>query len=159
MHPIRCALEPARQPDVIALIEALDAYQKPLYPPESHYGIDIDALSQPQVIFAVARVGARAVGCGAVVLDGPFGEIKRMFVDPAVRGSGAARGLLDLLEAQARPRGCSTLRLETGIHQHDAIRFYERAGFKRCERFADYPDDPLSIFMAKVLKGAGVSAP
>jgi len=43
------ALEPPAQPDVIALIDELDAYQKPLYPLESHYGFDIDALAQPHV--------------------------------------------------------------------------------------------------------------
>ena len=62
-------LEPANQPDVLALIDELDAYQKPLYPPESHHGIDIEALSQPNVLFAVARDGEGvAVACGALVV-------------------------------------------------------------------------------------------
>ena len=51
---MRIALEPANQPEVVALIDALDAYQIPLYPPESHHGIDLAALSQPHVLFAVA---------------------------------------------------------------------------------------------------------
>jgi putative acetyltransferase len=49
------ATEPANQPEVLALIEQLDAYQMPLYPAESHHGIDVAVLSQPNVIFAVAR--------------------------------------------------------------------------------------------------------
>src|SRR2546430_1871001 len=65
--PPRVALEPPRQPEVLALIEELDAYQNVLYPAESNHGIDIDALSRPNVLFAVMRDGAgHAVGCGAV---------------------------------------------------------------------------------------------
>jgi putative acetyltransferase len=150
--PLRIALEPARQPEVIQLIADLDAYQKPLYPPESHYGIDLDALSKPEVIFAVAREGGHAVGCAAVVLDLlNQGEIKRMYVAQAARGTGAARGLLDLLQAEALQRSCRVLRLETGIHQHEAIHFYQRMGFTRCGRFGSYPEDPLSVFMVKAL--------
>ena len=66
---MRISLEPANQADLVALVEALDAYQKPLYPAESHHGIDMDALSQVNVLFAVARHdNGKAVGCGAIVL-------------------------------------------------------------------------------------------
>ncbi len=153
-RPLKIALEPARQPEVIQLIDALDAYQKPLYPPESHYGIDLDALSRPEVIFAVARQGRLAVGCAAVVQDlqnQGEGEIKRMYVAPAARGTGAALALFNRLESEASQRGCRVLRLETGIHQHEAIRFYQRMGFTRCGRFGSYPEDPLSVFMVKAL--------
>jgi putative acetyltransferase len=149
---VRIALEAPRQPDVLALIDALDAYQRPLYPPESHHGIDLEALSRPEVLFAVARDDdGCALGCGAVLLESPFGELKRMYVDPALRGRGVARGLLSCIELQAAARGCTTLRLETGVLQHEAIRLYERAGFVRCGPFGDYVDDPLSVFMVKRL--------
>lgn len=61
------ALESADQPEVVALIEALDAYQMPMYPLESHHGVDIAALAAPNVLFAVARdeQGAAAVLSGA----------------------------------------------------------------------------------------------
>ena len=52
---VSIALESPDQPEVIALIDELDAYQKPLYPPESHHGIDLAALSRTNVLFAVAR--------------------------------------------------------------------------------------------------------
>lgn len=48
-------LERPDQSDVLALINALDAYQKPLYPAASHHGLDSAALAQPHVLFAVAR--------------------------------------------------------------------------------------------------------
>jgi putative acetyltransferase len=112
----------------------------------------MDALMQPHVLFAVARTHAgEAVGCGAAVLNDGWGEIKRMFVRPAMRGQGVAQGILGFLEAQARERGFALMRLETGVSQPDALRFYERAGYVRRGRYADYPDDPLSVFMEKSL--------
>ncbi len=67
---MRIALESADQPDVMELIDELDAYQKPLYPAESHHGIDLAALLEPGVLFAVARDdGGQTIGCGRVVLE------------------------------------------------------------------------------------------
>jgi putative acetyltransferase len=43
------------------------------------------------------------------------------------------------------------LKLETGIHQPEAIALYERFGFVRCGPFGDYQPDPLSVFMDKRL--------
>ena len=96
------ALESPDQPEVIALIAELDAYQESLYPPESRHPLDIAALTQPNVVFAVARDAAGcAVGCGALVLSPGFGELKRMYVHPQYRGQGIAANLLARLEAEA----------------------------------------------------------
>jgi putative acetyltransferase len=152
---MRIALEPPHQVDVIDLIDELDAYQKPLYPPECHHGIDIQALSQPNVLFAVARDSeGHAIGCGAVVMGTAYGEIKRMFVRPRYRGQGIARALLAFLEAEAVAEGRSLLTLETGVSQPEAIGLYERTGYVRCGPFGDYPDDPLSVFMRKYMGAA-----
>jgi putative acetyltransferase len=148
-------LESPNQPDVIALIEALDAYQDTLYPPEARYALDLTALCQPEVLFAVARDDhGVAQGCAAVVLGPAYGEVKRMFVTPGARGTGLARQILQALEHEAQARGCTALRLETGPAQPDAIAFYERQGFLRCGPFGDYPDHPLSVFMGKALHKA-----
>ncbi len=145
------ALESPDQPEIIALIEELDAYQKPLYPAESHHGIDITALSQPNVLFAVARnAQGRAVACGAIVLEEQYGELKRMFTAPAHRGQGIAGRLLAFLEAEAGARGCTHLMLETGCLQPEAIALYERCGYTRCGPFGGYAEDPNSVFMHKI---------
>lgn len=150
--PASIALESPDQPEVIALITELDAYQDTLYPPESRHALDLAALTQPHVLFAVARDAARrAVGCGAIVLNADFGEIKRMFVSPAARGQGLARRLLERLEAEAAARGCALLRLETGPFQPEALGLYARCGYVRCGPFGGYADDPLSVFMQKTL--------
>ena len=149
---MKISIESPDQPELLALIDALDAYQKPLYPAESHHGIDIAALMAPEVRFAVARdTQGGALGIGAVVLQPAFGELKRMYVPPAHRGRGIARALLATLEAQARAAGVGALRLETGIRQPEALALYEGAGFVRCGPFGDYVDDPFSVFMVKPL--------
>ena len=67
MTTVHIAFESPDQPEVIALIAQLDAYQDTLYPPESRHSLDLRTLVQPHVIFAVARsADGRAVGCGAV---------------------------------------------------------------------------------------------
>ena len=143
-------LESPDQPDVATLIAALDAYQAPLYPAASNHLLDMDSLCRPNVLFAVARDAAgEAVGCGAIVLHAEFGEIKRLFVQPHVRGGGIAWQLLAFLEDAAKQRGYSLFMLETGIRQHEALGFYARAGFIERGPFADYKEDPLSVFMYK----------
>lgn len=145
-------LESPDQAEVVALIAALDAYQDTLYPPESRHALDLASLTQPHVLFAVARDSAlRAVGCGAIVLGPEFGELKRMYVSPQCRGQGVAKRLLSLLESKAAERGSTLLTLETGPFQPEALRLYEACGYARRGPFGKYADDPLSVFMQKRL--------
>ena len=144
------AIEHPDQPDIVRLIEELDAYQTPLYPSSSHHGIDMSALCKPNVVFAVARsYDGRAIGCGAVVLGREYGEIKRMYVRPGSRGQGIAKALLAFLESQARARGLTAFKLETGSKQSEAIDLYSRSGYVRCDPFGEYTEDANSVFMSK----------
>lgn len=147
---MKIRIESPDQPDVIALIAELDAYQDSLYPAESRYALDLTSLMQSNVVFGVARDAAgAAVGCGAIVLQKDYGELKRMFVSVEQRGNGVAGKLLTHLEDAALAQGCSVFRLETGPYQPEALAFYACSGYQRCERFGDYRDDPLSVFMEK----------
>ena len=142
--------ETPNQPEVVALIDELDAYQLSLYPPESVYALDMNSLLQPNVLFAVARdAGGAAVGCGAMVVTPEYGEVKRMFVRPTARGKGVAVRLLCMLEDAARERGCNRFMLETGPSQPEAIGLYERMGYAVRGPYGDYRPDPLSVFMEK----------
>lgn len=149
---VTVGLESPDQSEVIALIAELDAYQDSLYPPESRHALDLESLKQANVVFAVARDGSgQAVGCAALVLGSEFGEIKRLYVNPRGRGQGVARQLLALIESQAIGRDCKVLKLETGPYQPAALALYTSAGYQRRGPFADYRDDPLSVFMQKQL--------
>jgi len=103
-------------------------------------------------VFFVAYDGDEAVGCGGLrQLDDSHGEIKRMFVLPAHRGSGVSTAVLDRLESEGRARGWDRLVLETGIEQPEAVRFYEREGYHPIPAFGYYVDSQLSLCYEKSL--------
>jgi putative acetyltransferase len=156
---MRVTQESPDQPDVIALIAELDAYQDTLYPAEARYALDLASLKKSNVVFAVARseLGA-AVGCGAVVLAESHGELKRMYVREAHRGQGVAQQVLRELEESAMQRGCQKLCLETGPYQPEALAFYKKQGYERQGAFGSYPEHPLSVFMGKTLMSARAGA-
>ena len=154
------AFESPDQPDVIALVSELDAYQDTLYSPESRHALDLASLKQANVLFAVARDGeGQAIGCGAIVLYPTFGELKRMYVSPRGRGQGVARKLLALLESRAISAGCKLLKLETGPYQHAALALYASAGYECRGPFGDYTNDPLSVFMQKNIAACSAAHP
>jgi putative acetyltransferase len=145
-------LESPSQPEIISLIKELDDYQDTLYPAEARYALDLTALEQSNVLFAVARdERGVAVGCGALVIDGDAAELKRMYVRPINRGQGVAANVLNTLEREAAARGCNLVQLETGPFQPEALAFYRKHGFQICGAFGDYPEHPLSVFMEKLL--------
>jgi putative acetyltransferase len=138
--------------DARELITELDAYLIPLSPRESRHGYSVEKLVKEDVPFFVIRENGIPIGCGGVKLFGTdYGEIKRMYVRPQFRGLGFARLMLDHLADFARSHGVALLRLETGIHQREAIGLYERAGFKLIPPFGEYKPDPLSRFYEKRL--------
>jgi putative acetyltransferase len=146
------AREPPRQPELGALMADNDALYAALYPAELVFTLDVGELEQPEVAFYVARVDGRAVGYGAIVGRGAdWAEIKRMYVDPAARGRGLGKLILDSLEAHARRVGVRVLRLETGNRQPAAIGLYRAAGYVERGAFGDYPADPTCVFMEKTL--------
>ena len=155
--------ERADHPQVVALLDALDRYLGALYEPEANHILSVDELLAPEVSFFAAWQGDRVVGTGAVRrMPGepdtggiPYGEIKRMYVDPALRGRRLGARMLAALEDAARAQGLALSLLETGRDQHEAVRLYERAGYVWRGPFGGYPDNGLSVFMAKKLLSAG----
>jgi ribosomal protein S18 acetylase RimI-like enzyme len=72
-----------------------------------------------------------------------------MYVRPQFRGRGFGKLLVNHLADFALGQGIDLLRLETGIHQTEAIGLYERMGFQRIPPFGEYKVDPLSLFYEK----------
>lgn len=144
------SLERPDSEDAITLITELEADLDPLYPKTSRHGYSVEKLLREGVFFFVIRDNGVLIGCGGVQFFGnDYGEIKRMYVRPQFRGRGFARLMLDHLSEYTCSNGINVLRLETGIHQHDAIALYERAGFRSISPFGDYKPDPLSRFYEK----------
>jgi GNAT superfamily N-acetyltransferase len=103
-------------------------------------------------VFLVGRLNGRPVACGAIrPVEPAVAEVKRMYVEPDLRGRGFGRRILAELEARARLAGYTVLRLETGDKQPEAIRLYETAGYHRIERYGIYRDNVHSICFQKEL--------
>jgi putative acetyltransferase len=81
----------------------------------------------------------------------PYGEVKRMVVDPGLRGQRIGARLLQALEDELRFSGIEQALLETGAAQAEAVRLYERSGYRRRRAFGGYPDNGLSVFYEKSL--------
>lgn len=137
--------------DALELLEGLDAeLQAQPYPRESRHAFSVEKLIRENVAFFLARWKGRPAGCGGVKMFGTeYGEVKRMFVRPSVRGLGIGKAVLNRLEKHVRERKTPLLRLETGIHQVEAIGLYERFGFVRRPPFGDYQEDPNSVYFEK----------
>ena len=149
----RIGIEDPRQPDVIALLAESDSYYSTLYPAESNHLLDASSLAGPEVTFLVARVCGQTAGFAALLRHRTaFGEIKRMYVAPDMRGRKLGRSLLHALQEHARADGLPCLRLETGIRQPEAIALYRSDGYLEIPPFGNYTPDPLSIFMEKRLR-------
>jgi putative acetyltransferase len=140
--------------DVRVLIAELDRQLSAEYPPEQRHGLALDAIFKPNMRFFLARLNGAAAGCGGVELFAEFAEIKRMYVRDA--GRGVAQALLAQIEREAQDAGSVLLRLETGVRQTAALRFYRSAGFEICSAFGAYATMApqavaTSVFMQKQL--------
>jgi len=133
--------------------DLLDEHLQNMYalsPPECVFALDLERLRQPDIVFWSAWEDQALLGCGALKeLDARHGEIKSMRTPAALRRKGAGRAILAHIIAVARSRGYERLSLETGSVEafHPAQRLYASFGFTTCGPFADYAEDPHSVFM------------
>jgi putative acetyltransferase len=152
---IEIAIETPLQDDMRALIvelnDAMNA-QEPDTPEEFKFRMTAEEMAGPETTVWIARLDGNAVGCGALLRHGEgYGEVKRMYVRPGMQGRGIAGLILSAIEQKAAAEGMSRLALETGVPYLAARRVYERAGFAQCGPFADYPENPYSVFYEKAL--------
>ena len=123
-------------------------------PPESVHALDLDMLRKPEITFWTAWEGDELLGCGALKeLDAGHAEIKSMRTSMSHRRKGVAKRILEHILDEARRRAYRRLSLETGSHApFEAARsLYESFGFTYCEPFAEYVEDPYSVFMTRTL--------
>lgn len=123
-------------------------------PAESVHALDLDRLQHPSITFFSAWSDGEIAGIGALKeLDARRGELKSMRVHDRFLGKGVGRAILRCLIDTARARGYESLWLETGtpLAFTAATRLYESEGFVVCGPFADYTDDPFSLYMTRDL--------
>ena len=141
-------------PQVVALLREHLAGMAELSPPESIHALDLAGLRAPDITFWSGWRDGVLLGCGALrQLDDAHGEVKSMRTATAYRRSGIGAAMLCHIVGEARRRDYRRLSLETGSMDGfaPARRLYARAGFATCPPFADYTDDPNSVYMTLFL--------
>jgi putative acetyltransferase len=144
-------LDDLTRPAVHDLLREHLANMYELSPPENVFALDLTKLRVPEITFWTVWDGDTLLGCGALKeLTPTHGEIKSMRTPAALRGRGAGRAVLGRIVDTARERGYERLSLETGSHPAfgAAQALYRSFGFAVCGPFADYKEDPHSVFMS-----------
>ena len=142
------------RPEVHALLqEHLDNMYE-LSPAENVHALDLAKLRRPDITFWTVWEGTQLLGCGALKeLSADHGEVKSMRTPKALRRRGAGRAVLAQVISEAQSRGYRRLSLETGSHPAfmPAQLLYRQFGFEYSGPFADYKEDPHSVFMTREL--------
>lgn len=147
-------IDDLKGPEVIQLLRAHLQSMALQSPPESVHALDLDGLRKPEVTLWSAWQGSELMGCGALKeLDRHHGEIKSMRTVSSHLRKGVASRLLRHILDEAGRRSYRRLSLETGSTEgfEPARRLYAQFGFKPCVPFADYVEDPFSVFMTREL--------
>jgi GNAT superfamily N-acetyltransferase len=103
--------------------------------------VDAEEFDPPAGTFLVLIDGGEVLAGGGLrrVADGTC-EVKRMWTAPGHRRKGYASRVLTGLEDAARAAGYSTLLLETGPLQPEAIALYTGRGYRRIPYYGRYAE-------------------
>jgi len=89
----------------------------------------------------LAMVDGQLAGCVALRrFTAEIGEMKRLYLSPAFRGTGLGRELAGQLMAEATDAGYKLLRLDSMPRMERAIAMYRGLGFYEIPRYSDNPD-------------------
>lgn len=128
----------ATNEDFKALVKALDAYLAIKDGDDHAFYDQYNQIDDIRYVIVAYEEG-KAVGCGAIKpFESGVMEVKRMYTAPENRGKGIASSLLIALEKWAGELGCGKCILETGKRQIEAIRLYEKSGYKRIANYGQY---------------------
>ncbi len=141
-------------PEIAALLQEHLTDMNAVSPPESKHALDLTALKASDISFWTLWQQQQLAGCVALKqLNTRQAEIKSMRSATAFRGLGIGKLLLHHVMTEAKSRGYQQLYLETGAMDYfaPARSLYRSFGFELCGPFAQYKDDPNSVFMCKQL--------
>ena len=137
--------------DFRSLVVSLDADLQSRYGEQQSFFSQFNKLDHIHHVI-VAYENNQPVGCGAFKeFELGIAEIKRMFVEEKHRGKGIAGQILAALEQWAKEEGFRSCILETAVKQPEAIRVYEREGYKRIPNYGQYIGVEISLCMKKEL--------
>jgi putative acetyltransferase len=152
---VQIAVDDLSDPDILAFLHGHLSEMRSVSPPGSSHALELGALRRTGVTFWSARDGDAVVGCGAIKeIDLEHAEIKSMRTAPSHQKRGIASQILLHIISESKLMGYSRLSLETGSGEffEPARRLYLKHGFSFCEPFAEYRQDPHSVFMTLELR-------
>lgn len=137
--------------DFIPLVKLLDADLQTRYGAEQAFFDQFNKLNAIRNV-VVAYQDNYPVGCGAFKPHAEKTvEVKRMFVREEYRGKGVAGKILSELEKWAWESGFTSLVLETGHAQPEAIALYTKSGYIHIPNYGQYQDVESSVCFKKDL--------
>ena len=138
-------------PDFINLVKQLDAYLAEKDGSEHSYYAQFNKIDKIKYAI-VAYENDIPLACGAIKeYDSKTMEVKRMFTLPESRGKGIAAEILIELENWAKELSYKKCILETGKRQPEAIRLYEKKGYKQIPNYGQYINMDNSVCFEKYL--------
>ena len=152
---MRIAVDDLSDPDIVAFLHGHLAEMRSVSPPGHSHSLELSALRRPGVTFWSAREQDAVVGCGAIKeIDFEHAEIKSMRTAPSHQNRGIASQILRHIIGESKLMGYSRISLETGSDEffEPARRLYLKHGFSLCRPFAEYREDPNSVFMTLALQ-------
>lgn len=124
--------------DFKALVKQLDAYLKITDGDEHDFYNQFNSIEHLDHVIALYE-NDKPMACGAFKAFGSCKvEIKRMFTKPEARGKGYATLVLKALEDWAKELGYSSIVLETGVRQKEAVEFYKKSNYKITPNYGQY---------------------
>lgn len=104
----------------------------------------------PTVVIAYQE--GQPVGCGCFKqFDNSSVEVKRMYVSNEQRGKGTGAAILAELEKWAAELKITSIVLETGNNQPEAVHLYQKMGYTVIPNYGQYSGMETSICMKKEL--------
>jgi ribosomal protein S18 acetylase RimI-like enzyme len=124
----------------------IDGLEDRLY---AHNGVAVGRDDGEGLGFVIEDDAGKMLGAAAGYTWAGISEIRQMWVDPACRGRGYGRDLLNAMVEEARRRGVS--RIWVASYDFQAPGLYERAGFKRVAELDGWPEGHVNIILCKTL--------
>lgn len=138
-------------PDFISLVKLLDIELAVRDGTDHSFYAQYNKIDKIKYV-VVGYFENKPVSCGAIKEYEPGTmEVKRMFTLPDYRGKGIAAILLNELEKWAGELGFRKCILETGKKQPEAIRLYEKNGYKLISNYGQYTKVENSVCFEKAI--------
>jgi len=151
---VQIRIDDLSDPRIAAFLEEHLRDMRRISPPESVHALDLERLKKPEIFFWSAWNSSELVGCGALKkLDAEHAELKSMRTANLYRRSGVGKLILEYILSEARRLGYRRVSLETGSMSffEPARALYASYGFVPCAPFANYKEDPNSVYMTLIL--------